>query len=342
MVCMYDVDDVNKDHVEEYMKLQSLFAGVEGIDPEEVTVGSLSEHIQFWEEIGASKFVLDIITHGYVLPFKLLPSPKKFKNHKSALCHEKFIEESVLSMLERGCVREAVNPVVCSPLGVVDNGKKLRLILDLRYVNEHLFEFKFKLEDLKTVLDVYEQGDFLITFDLKSGYHHIAMAELHRKYLGFSCMVQGKVRYFEFCVLPFGLSTAPYVFTKVTRPIVSLWRRQGIRCQLYMDDGSGGHKSYEGAVAVAKVMKTDLLRAGFVPHPDKCRWEPSQRVDLLGMQLDFELGVIKASESRVQKLHAILAELNTSLAVSARKVASLAGSLLSMSVVTWSDTSDTG
>ena len=115
-----------------------------------------------------------------------------------------------------------------------------------------------------------------VTFDLKSGYHHITIAENHRKYLGFSCAIGGKIKKFEFCVLLFGLSTAPYIFTKVTKPILSLWRRQGIRCQLYTDDSSGGHASYEGAAAIAKVMKSDLLGAGFVPHSEKCCWVSSQ------------------------------------------------------------------
>jgi len=207
-------------------------------------------------------FVLSVIRHGYILPFTSLPTPKIYRNHKSAFQHLEFVQESVLSLVERGCARESIDPVVCSPLGVVDNGKKLRLILDLRYVNKHLASFKFKLEDLKTVLEVYKQGDFVVTFDLKSGYHHITIAENHRKYLGFSCLVNGQAKTYEFCVLPFGLSTAPYIFTKITRPILSLWRRQGIRCQLYMDDGSGGHATFNGAVEVAKVIRNKLSCLG--------------------------------------------------------------------------------
>ena len=109
----------------------------------------------------------------------------------------------------------------------------------------------------------------MVTFNLKSGYNHIAITEKHREYLGFSCTIKGEVKRIEFCVLPFGLSSAPYVFTKVTRPLVSLWRRHGIRCQLYMDDGSRGHETYECAKEVDKIMRTELLKAGFVPYPEK-------------------------------------------------------------------------
>ena len=47
----------------------------------------------------------------------------------------------------------------CSLLGVCSNGKKLRLILDLRYVCKRLVQCKLNMEDLKTVARVFEKGD---------------------------------------------------------------------------------------------------------------------------------------------------------------------------------------
>ena len=72
------------------------------------------------------------------------------------------------------------------------------------------------------------------------------MADQYWKYLGFQWRnEEGLEEWFVFCVLPFGLSTAPYVFTKVTCVLVRHWRSDGIRCQLYMDDGSGGAQNFE-------------------------------------------------------------------------------------------------
>ena len=42
--------------------------------------------------------------------------------------------------------------------------------------------YKFKMEDLKTVARVYEKGDSIVTFDLESGYHHIAIVPEYHKY----------------------------------------------------------------------------------------------------------------------------------------------------------------
>ena len=32
---------------------------------------------------------------------------------------------------------------------------------------------------------LFERGEFMLNFDLKSGYHHVDIAVKHRKYLGF-------------------------------------------------------------------------------------------------------------------------------------------------------------
>ena len=43
--------------------------------------------------------------------------------------------------------------------------------------------------------------------------------------------------FFMFTVLPFSLSSEPYIFTKLLRPLVKHWRSQGIRAVFYLDDG---------------------------------------------------------------------------------------------------------
>ena len=84
---------------------------------------------------------------------------------------------------------------------------------------------------------MFQKGDYLFSFDLKSGYHHVDIYEPHRKYLGFSWVLQGVTQFYVFAVLPFGLATACYAFTKLLRPLIKYWRGQGLRALLYLDDG---------------------------------------------------------------------------------------------------------
>ena len=98
---------------------------------------------------------------------------------------------------------------VLNPPSVSRKGKK-RLILDLRYVNNHLFKNKIKFDDWNSFQNYLEGNKgYLFKFDLKSGYHHVDIFEEHQTYLGFSWEINQQTHYFVFTVLPFGRSTAP-------------------------------------------------------------------------------------------------------------------------------------
>jgi len=81
----------------------------------------------------------------------------------------------------------------------------------------------------------------LFKFDLKSGYHHVEIFPDHRKFLALSWDFGTEVnRYFHFWVLPFRLSSALYIFTKILKPLQKLWRSQGIPIAIFLDKGLGG------------------------------------------------------------------------------------------------------
>ena len=86
---------------------------------------------------------------------------------------------------------------------------------------------------------MFQQGDWAFFFDLKSGYHHIDIHEDSRTILGFSWGYKDQKRYLFFRVLPFGLSTTCYVFTKLLRPLVKIWTSLGMNDIVYIEDGLG-------------------------------------------------------------------------------------------------------
>ena len=64
------------------------------------------------------------------------------------------------------------------------SGKK-QLVVNtcMRHVNRFLLR-SFKHEDWRAAMMLFEQGELMFTFDLKSGYHHVEIAAQHYKYLG--------------------------------------------------------------------------------------------------------------------------------------------------------------
>ena len=180
---------------------------------------NLKRNIAYWQNIlMANESVLHIIKNGYKIPFFETPEKADLPNNKFSLKNEKFELESISEMLKIGSIKEVkAPPKVINPLSVSENsaGKK-RLILDLRYINEHLYKDKIKFDDWKCFENYLQHTDgYASEFDLKSGYHHVDVFEEHQTYLGFSWKINNILKFFVSAVLPFGLSTAPFVFTKV-------------------------------------------------------------------------------------------------------------------------------
>ena len=159
----------------------------------------------------------------------------------SAIQNSDFVNEALKELIVSNCVIEVQNkPHVINPLSVSTNssGEK-RLILDLRFVNKHLRKQSVKFEDWKTFQNYVKRGSFMYKFDMRHGYHHIDIFREYQTYLGFSWFYKGKLRYFVFTVLPFGLSVGPYCFTKIIRALVKFWRSNGIRIVVFIDDRTG-------------------------------------------------------------------------------------------------------
>lgn len=165
--------------------------------------------------MGRQSFVLKIVEHGYFLCFISLPPPPLFGNSVSAYSNSNFVSKQVVSLLRSGAAEETSPEelVIVSPLGVVPKKSgKLRLILDLRYLNLFLANLHFSFEDLRVVPHLFSPQCFMFTFDLKDGYHHISIAEPHRKFLGFSWSLNGQTRFFSFCGFALWVKTSNLYF----------------------------------------------------------------------------------------------------------------------------------
>ena len=74
------------------------------------------------------------------------------------------------------------------------------------------------------------------------------------KDIGFSLFYRGELRFFQFTVLPFGLSVAPYLFTKIQRALIKHWRSKGFRILTYLDDRAGADQVLKKAMRISTVV----------------------------------------------------------------------------------------
>ena len=298
--------------------------------------GRLRKSIQFWREIDAPRFILDTIEFGYKLPLLQIPPSFVATNNNSALQESEFVESAFSELLSLECIAEVfAPPAVINPLSVsIQKSGKKRLILDLRHVNQYLFKSKFRCEDVSIAREVLNPGDFMFSFDLKSGYHHVEIFPEHRQYLSFSWnFSSGVTRYFQFSVLPFGLSSAPYLFTKLLKPLVKKWRTEGKSIVVFLDDGLGAAADQTKARISSLSVHADLLKSGFVPNEEKSLWEPTQVITWLGTVIDTSQCIISATDTRIQSLSEDLSFLLDATHPSlyqVRKLASVCGKIISL------------
>ena len=305
-----------------------------------IVKGRLSKNIDFWKSIGANDFIIETIRDGYKIPFYSLPESCKLKNNKSARDESQFVSEAILDLIKRVLVVKCETaPYIVNPLTVsVQSSGKKRLILDLRIVNQHLWKQSVKYDDTKIALSYFTKDCFMYKFDIHSAYHFIDIFPPHTEFLGFSWEDENGLRFYgKFLVIPFGLSTAPYIFTKVTRPLIAKWRSEGKCILMYLDDGFGCKKGFEACKNEANEVKLDLIASGFIPKVEKCIWYPVQVTQFLGNVFDAEKGLIYIPDSRITKtlntIEGIFDSIHLHRRVHVKKVASFIGQVISMSLV---------
>ena len=241
-------------------------------------VGRLNACIDKWVSTGANAHIIDAIRAGYKIPFKTTPEAVFLNTNRSSLDNQMFLTNEIGVLLKKGYISETENPPkVSNPLTVAYNKSgKPRLVLDCRHLNKYLFKFKYRYEDTEVARDVFQKGDHVFTYYLKSAYHHISIFPEHKSYLGFSWVIDGKVRYFVYNVLPFGLSTSGFIFSKVTRHFVKHVRSIGHMVVMYLDDELAGASDHQEATYLSSFIKQELDSFGFLLAHENCDWDTKQ------------------------------------------------------------------
>lgn len=118
--------------------------------------------------------------------------------------------------------------------------------------------------------------------DLKDAYYMIPIDLNYRKYLRFTF----EENLYEFNCLPFGLNTAPYVFTKVMKAVVGFLRNSGFLSVIYLDDLLLLGDTYKDCLDNINTLIKLLKDLGFILNEGKSCQIPSQTCNFLGFVLN--------------------------------------------------------
>lgn len=268
--------------------------------------GRLSYFYDKWLHVTNDSIILSWV-RGYKIPFVKKPIQKQdvclqpYNN-----LNIKAINKCIHNLLECGYISictpqkgQFLSPVFTVPK---PNGKH-RFILNLKKLNKFVKLDHFKMEDYRTAIKLLNKNYYMATIDLKDAYCLISIDVEFRKKLRFkwnSSEFNNVI--FEFNVLPFGLSTSPFVFTKLLKPVLKLLRSQGYLSVNYLDDFLCiGRTYYECLQNVNATVKL-LSQLGFVLNREKSNLKPDKKCKFLGFLLDTENMILFLPDDKKSKI----------------------------------------
>ena len=238
---------------------------------------------------------------------------------------QKDLRKGVLAEWPQRWRRSGRRPWLMLPLSVAEDAyAKQRLIFDARYLNLFLQYLPFNYDRLQHLLASTQAGQFIVTDDLKSGYHHLAMAAEFWGLLGFE--LDGK--WLVFKCLPFGVSQACWIFAQLLQTVYRLPRSLGWPLVGVVDDCgmTGNHRVLAQRSWAMALLKVAL---GLVHNREKSCFWPVQEAKLLGFLVRVDCAQLLVPEHKLQRFEAGVKQLRSTTPPDQRLLASLRGQLAS-------------
>ena len=180
--------------------------------------GKLKQFSKNWRYYTKDKNILQMV-QGCSIEFdyrpkqNLIPKPIKFSLAENAI-----LDSEIAKLLTKGVIVPSKiykNDYVSNVFLRRKKDGNYRLILNLKAMNKSVTYRHFKMDNLKTAIDLVRPNCFMASVDLKDAYYSVPIHNTYQSYLKFK--FDNKV--YAFTCLPNGLSPAPQIFTKILKPV---------------------------------------------------------------------------------------------------------------------------
>ena len=262
--------------------------------------GRLRFFLDEWRQITSDKEILQMI-EGALVEFNCPVEELTILScHKTSAfspneCHiidseiQKLVSKQVISKCDH------VDGEVLSP--VFTRQKKdgtHRMILNLSRLNSEVSYHHFKMDTLNAALTLITQNCYMASIDLKDAYYSVPIHNEHKKFLRFLW----KGQCFEYNVLPNGLAPGPRWFTKLLKPVFALLRKEGHTSTSFLDDSLLVGATRDACMNNVVDTATLFQKLGFIVHPRKSVFEPTTKIQYLGVTIDSVTMKVNLTEER--------------------------------------------
>lgn len=200
-----------------------------------------------------------------------------------------------------------------------------RTIINLKPLNRFIVKEKFKMESINSAISLLFQGCFMVSIDLRDAYYHVPIHPHFQQYLRVAIELGSEVHHYQYQALPFGITVAPRIFTKIIAEVSAhLREREGLLIP-YLDDFLLVGRS---RLAVKKQLEqtlTVLQNLGWKINWEKSNLVPSQIQKFLGMTLDSTTARCFLPEEKVVVIQNSVRGIRKNPEVSVRRAMALLG-----------------
>ena len=263
--------------------------------------GRLSNFVEGWKRITNDPYVLSIVAKGYrhrfTSPPLLRQTPWEIRSPQDPQ-EILGMREQISLMLQKKAITEVPphSPGFYSNVFLVRKASGWwRPVIDLKNLNAHIHAPHFTTS---SVLSSIEKGDYAFKIDLQDAYFHVPIHPNSRKYLRFAF----ENRVYQFQVLPFGLNTAPQIFTRLGHTVTAYLHRQGISVIPYLDDWLIHHPDHQVLLRHQALLLDTLDLVGFILIRKKSELDLTQDLQFLGIHLRLDLGKALLLESKTGEI----------------------------------------
>lgn len=266
---------------------------------------------------------------GYKIEFDKLPRQERLPSPVcSSAVIEKLMDSEVIRLMSLGAVglsEHEAGEFISNIFPVPKPNGKIRLILNLKKLNEFVSYQHFKMEHLDYVTDLLFRDDYLASIDLSDAYFSVPVHPDDWRYLKF----YWKGSLFSFRCLVFGLSSSPRIFTRLCKPILAYLRGTcHIRCSMYIDDVIIVNKHSTGLTEHLKVVCDLLGNLGFRVNWEKSVFQPKRVIKHLGFELSSACLTLGLPTEKCENLKALCSDaISAAKHIKIRQVAKLVGTL---------------